>query len=288
MMVQLAMTAQQQQQDGGNQDEFLRGLMTSFFLKGNDRREMRQVDIALYLQNVTSGFVDNFDWNENDFRQWCQEEARSVMESTPFPLFVESIGMALYWQGRGGAQLWKNPLDGPMSLVAWMHGSFRRTKDWTWFGYSLLSLFQQVRVTLSEAEETVRAEHPRAGPEEVQALTRRATMEALSPTLMEFVWKYNQLDIAKTLQGVCWKLLRSSKNPHRQARALVILGQEFKRQSKTHIEVCEANASSSSSFESDQARIEVALQMAQSKVRWLTDGRFVGYGIWYMVYGTCE
>jgi curved DNA-binding protein CbpA len=270
-LLQLILSAQAMQQEG-KADTVIQDSFQAFFVLGSQRRDQRQVDIALHLQEFSAAFVEGKETVE-EFRKKSQEEAGKVMESTPFPVFVSSIGTSLYWEGRGS---FHGPLDVPTSMMAWTRDQVHTVKNWSWFGRGIVQLVQDVRVKLVEAEEAIRQEHPRADEETMQKMKANKAAELLIPSLMEFVWKYNQRDIAKTLKGSCWKLLHSKtyetgKQRQRQAQALKILGQEFIRQTKEQEQVCHLNTcineSSSSSPEvlTDQARIEVALQMATSR-----------------------
>jgi hypothetical protein len=56
-------------------------------------------------------------------------------------------------------------------------------------------------------------------------------VESLLPSLMDLVWTYNQMDIATTLQGVCWKVLADAGGnvtlKKERARGLRQLGKTF-------------------------------------------------------------
>ena len=76
---------------------------------------MRQVEIALYLQNFSKAFVEGT-IDLEQFSIKCEKEAQQVFRSTPFPFFLKSIGNTLYWQGRGAFVSWSNL---PITVMAW-------------------------------------------------------------------------------------------------------------------------------------------------------------------------
>jgi DnaJ-class molecular chaperone len=79
---------------------FFTNFFKVFYTKRTTRRDSRQVDIALYLQSFSQPFVDG-ELSEEDFRQTCATEAATVMASTPFSIFVSSLGDYLYSEGWG-------------------------------------------------------------------------------------------------------------------------------------------------------------------------------------------
>jgi hypothetical protein len=260
-------------------------MLQVFYAKRTTRRDSRQVDIALYLQEFSKPFVDG-ELSEEEFRQKCETEAISVMGSTPFPLFVRSLGDALYWEGRGS---YHSPLDLPLWTMAWTREMLQGGQNRYWYARNLVATVQTARASYEEATRTIQEENPRLDPEEQQKLANQKLVELLLPSLTGFVWKYNQNDIASVVKGACWKLLhsrthKSSKHRRRQANALMILGKEFARQTTTATkeddDVCQKkededvcqNKSSSPFASGDeymdfQARFEVALQMATTSVR---------------------
>ena len=248
-------------------------LYATFFQKQSSGRDARQVDIALHLLEFSKQYVDG-DMTQDEFREKCQAEAEKVFESTPFPIFVKTLGSALYWEGRGS---FTDALDIPVSTMAYTRDKLHGGSNWFWYARNTIRFVLLAREKYEEAGESVRKEHPKAKGEEFDKLQKDKVFHLLLPSITDFVWKYNQNDIAEAIKGACWKLLHSQtipkrKRKRRQAQALMILGKEFSRQT----EVCQNNDTSeigdeqsSVDAQNDEflARLEVAVQMANSSVR---------------------
>jgi len=293
LTLQSASTANSQE----SQEEMLTELLASFFTK--DRRDMRQVEIALYLHEFTAPYVTGT-WSEELFSQECENEAKKVLESTPFPIFLQSIGKTLYWQGRSTVS---SMVDLPAASMAWTRGTTLTLINAPWLPVALAKLVRRLRTQCAEATKVIDEEKARLQKsknrrtrnkhteEEWNEMELRKAIELSIPSLMEFVWEYNQRDIAYTLKGACWKLLESvtiasKKDRRRQARALQILGKTFMKYSNVNKtmqstaeghakeKVCYGGASSNEDFSqcsptplqfADQERVQRALEMAMNR-----------------------
>ena len=96
-------------------------------------------------------------------------------------------------------------------------------------------------------------------------------MNDMAPMVLKYVWKYNHRDIVQTLKGACWKLLHDIDTEgggrrRRQARALIMLGDSFRKAAKSKSQECAANGAEQEKEANDitSERIEIAIQMASS------------------------
>lgn len=237
----------------------------------NHSRDVREVDIALYLQEFTEGYVTS-SMTEDMFRAKCQHEGIRLMESTPFSdEFLQTIGSVLYWEG--GQRTVQTPFDLPMSIATWTRGHVKGMWKWTDYGIKLYNFYGLARESHAEANETIRGPERGGEREEPSEEDKRKFQEELLkkalPELIEFVWKMNIHDITHALKGACWKVLYSNTCPHkrRQAKALEILGRVLLSTANAtpdddSIAADEGDAGSASGFMDIQARLEVAFQMA--------------------------
>ena len=234
-IVKLVLATQGMEGDEKGQ-AMLSNFVNVFYTKRKSRRDSRQLDIALYLQAFSQPFVDG-ELSEDKFRQTCELEVVTVTASTPFPnIFVKSLCDALYWEGRGSYFNMNNPLfDLPVITMAWTRARLQGGKKWYWYAHNLVAAFQSARTKYEETKQTIAHDHPGIDdPQEAQNLINQKLLELLLPTITDFVWKYNQNDIAAAVKGACWKLMHSlSKHKGCQAKAFMILGREFARQTKT-------------------------------------------------------
>ena len=280
---------------GGDEDEekkqqIMQGLLKAMF-DGTNHRESRQVDIAMWIQELTLPFV-NRTMSLEEFEMLAQEQAAEVAESTPFPvLFMETIGSTIYWEGKGGFPT-LSPLDLPFKMMTWTRNTGRSLSDFKSFVSSFYQLYKEYNERIETIDQSVRVEYnsdkknKRKPPEEKEVeiikIIRNQVFQDMIPSFMEYVWRYNQRDIFKTLKGACWKLLNDNnaggrQNRRRQAKALVVLGNSFlkvvemkKHECTTGISSEHDGGTSSSSgrpFMNDSDRLEVAIQMATTKVR---------------------
>ena len=114
--------------------------------------------------------------------------------------------------------------------MAWGREKGSTVNSFGWYTYRLVKLVQEGRERYPQVQAKLRAENKRLKAEQLDQMVRNQVFMDMVPTLMDYVWKYNQRDIAATLKGAAWKLLhdRNAKGYHRrQAKALVILGNSF-------------------------------------------------------------
>jgi len=294
-----------QQQDASSDDdaqkkqEMVNDLLSA--LRVNHSRDVRQVDIALYLTDFTKDYVAS-DTTENEFRTKCQTEARNLLQSTPFPKqMLTPIGSTLYWEARHASVT--NPFSVPMSVVARARGSLKGMQKWMEYGTDMYRFYGSVQQSYAEAMEQSESsrrsatKNRRRNRQQQQEEDERrikeiqlTTFKTLLPELLDFFWKFNAHDITDTLKGAVWKVLNSNTcwNKRRQSKALKILGQAIVNAAKTAVvsegsnnEVCgdslstvdESQRSTKKSASSGttcgtngfidiEARIEMALKMA--------------------------
>lgn len=235
-VVHLVLAAQKQQSDATlDQAEILDQLFSTFFLKTQDRRDMRQLEIAIHLDEIIAPYVrEDMDWDT--FSLKCAQEATKLMESTQFPIFVKAIGKSLYWQGRRTAT---SLMDLPVASLAWTRQGVMGLKKWTWLPVSVAKLIRHTNQHVTQANTWLEAEQEQQKnrhktEQEWKSLHLQKVAEGLLPSIMDFVWQYNVRDITDAVDGSCWKLLHTStvasrKERKRQARALEELGSSFLR-----------------------------------------------------------
>jgi len=274
----------QQQTSEAQKEEMVKDLLSA--LRVNHSRDVRQVDIALFLTEFTKDYVAS-NMNEDEFRVKCQEEASRLFESTPFPeKMLQPIGSALYWEG--GYRSLKNPLGLPLSSVAWTRGRVKGIRKWIDYGTDIYQFYIKVKASHDEAIEKLshstknsrRKRHQ--SEEEEKKSTQLETFKIVLPEMLEFFWKFNAHDITHTLKGACWKVLYSNTCPNkrRQSKALLILGQTILKAAETipnHNDICAKSSTvgkaqsakkstsdtcNNTGFMDIQARFEMALQMA--------------------------
>jgi curved DNA-binding protein CbpA len=254
-----------------NQEQMLNQLFSTFFLKSRDRRDMRQVEIALNLQDFIAPFVKG-DIDMGSFSLRCAKEANNIAGSTSFPLFLKSVGKALYWQGR---RTITSVVDLPTALMAWTREGVVGLETWTWPPIAVARLMRQTNNHVARATEWLENQsQQRYSDEEWQALHFKKIIEELLPSLMDFVWDYNGRDITDALDGACWKLLHttttlSTRERKRQAQALQELGSSFIKvaESWEYREPSTAtNQDSDRGHNENDSRIKRAIEMAM-KVR---------------------
>jgi hypothetical protein len=276
------------QSSAQEQQEMFQEYISSFFFdqKGRSipsmRNELRQVDIALYLQSFTRPYVEataddsEAPINESSFREACRAEAMSLAESTPFPhFFLKNIGNSLYWESKDILGKIRRP------VVTITHRSSLLRQTFT--------LYRDFQVEYKKQKKIMNINDD--SDKEMFREARKQTLQSLFslPLLMKFVWELISMDISDTLRGACWKVIMDSRRVsrqkrRRQAKALRILGEEFSKLGETLMKnstvlVCqnpsmnegdEASAESCRS-ESDAEvdlndRIQVAILMARTKV----------------------
>ena len=270
------------------QQEMFQEYISSFFFdqKGRSipsmRHELRQVDIALYLQSFTKPYVEavpddssEAPINDSAFREVCRTEAMTLAESTPFPhFFLQNIGNSLYWESKDILGKIRRP------IVTITHRSslLRQT----------FMLYRDFQVEYTKQKKIMNINDD--SDNEMFSEARKKTLQSLYslPLLMKFVWELISMDISDTLRGACWKVIMDSRRisrrqRRRQARALRILGEEFSKLGETimknsTVPVCQnpsmnegdASAESCRSESDDEVdlndRIQVAMLMARTKV----------------------
>jgi curved DNA-binding protein CbpA len=189
-------------------------------------REARQIDIALHLMDFSHKYVEDA-MSLDDFEMKCRTEASAMLESTPFPIMVQAVGKSLYWTGLGDFQ---NPLlDGPSALISWMRVKTMRAKENLDFATGLASLYRKYQTEVTLIREHARTENPNMDDDSLRRYIQERMPETMLPAIMDFVWKYNEQDIARTINAACWKVLHSTTttNRRKQARAFKIMGTIF-------------------------------------------------------------
>ena len=214
-----------------NQEHFLNELFSTFLWKSQDRRDLRQLEVALHLQDFIAPFV----YGEIDlesFSHRCAHEANKIKDSTSFPLFLKSIGKALYWQGR---RTITSVVDIPTAVMAWTREGAVGFERWTWLPIAFAQLIRETNHHVANANNWLETQkQTRYSDKEWHDLRLKKIIEDLLPSLTAFVWDFNARDITDALDGACWKLLHTSTTlsrteRKRQVQALEELGSSFIR-----------------------------------------------------------
>eukprot|EP00980_Cylindrotheca_fusiformis_P029383 scaffold23464_cov126-Cylindrotheca_fusiformis.AAC.1 len=202
-------------EEEGN-DTFWDGLSVLFLEEINHDRELRQVEVALFLQDFVSDYAIHGNLTETAFEDKCQKAARAVIASTP-PLFgrqfASSIGTTLYWLGHSYLH---SPFGIPMFLAARTRSTYKNMERWTTMMHGLVKFAREVRdvvdgVRRTEANKNIDGESPPPSTKDeiTQRIQEKLVQEMAAP-LMVLLWEYNQWDIASTLEGAYWKVINDS------------------------------------------------------------------------------
>lgn len=209
------------------------------------RTRKRQLEIALHLKKVVSGYVSGMESKE-EFRVRAREEA-VMIANTPFGReYLTAIGTALVLEA-------SQFLGFQQSIIGWVSGAAFLVKKKAIRVKSMVTIIQETIDVVKLI--------PREGTEQSG---RIEVLKLLLPELLDVAWGYNDLDISVTLHGACSKLFAdASANSYykrlERAEAIQMLGEEF---------VAVADSMTETKSQHDHmARLEVAYQVAHMKVR---------------------
>ena len=277
-----------------------KGLVTpeswSLFLEKSDFAERkREVEIAVHLRSRIEPYVIGT-MSEADFRLWCREEAHQLANAVFGTRFLSMIGNALELQG--GLYLNLRKIGYGWPYYSWL--SLRRRIEYI---SNRIQMVSKIFVLLKQFFESItfaaslENDKPR---ENAKTDTSRKTMneqvgpknftqesnegkpkgridgtklKALLPVVLDLAWTHTEQDIFVVLERSCQKLLYDlgSTDHSRRAKALIILGEEFKHrgtEKKSPAASEEGRESCRDPYmttQSIQARVEVAYYVAKMR-----------------------
>jgi X-domain of DnaJ-containing len=257
-----------EQRDPQQQQERLEEWFDSFVWNGRSYlRESRQVDIALHLVNFTEEYVHG-SMSLLELKDKSTAEAKVLLQSTQFPNFVETVGRSLYWEGTGHFQDFFR--DTPFFLAAWTRTSFLQVKGNLHFLAFATSLLRQYRLQAAKLKNGMQNNEKNASYMNEQVLG--GLLQQMLPSIVDFIRRYNEQDIARTIQMACWKILRScsltasTTERRRQAEALRIVGSSFLDEAQSgRFNDAGSQADEAVAVPTNeclQARVEVAFELA--------------------------
>eukprot|EP00980_Cylindrotheca_fusiformis_P014270 scaffold3788_cov72-Cylindrotheca_fusiformis.AAC.3 len=242
-------------EEEGN-DTFWDRLSIFFLEEINHDRELRQVEVALFLQDFVSDYAIHGTLTETAFEDKCQKAARAVIASTP-PLFgrqfASSIGTTLYWLGHSYLH---SPFGIPMFLAARTRSTYKNMERWTTMMHGFVKFAREVRDVVDGVRRTEANKNsddgespPPSTKDEITQRIQQKLVQEMAAPLMALLWEYNQWDIASTLEGAYWKVINDSgggsdeggsnkkmswQQRSRQAQAIRMLGNAFLQQSTSN------------------------------------------------------
>ena len=221
----------------------------------------RQLEIAQNLVSRIERFVDGAQ-SASEFKEQCFLEAGDIGQTAFGTRFLASIGTAFKLEAG-------QYLSYHISILTLPIGLFNSANRWkNKIRNRIRTLCKTVTVIQSTLQQTETTEDSASSR---RLLVTLEDIHELLPVILEMAWAYNELDIAHTVHGACWRIfLDSDVTSHerlRRAEAIQIMGKEFVRLSHS---VANAKTCTDSPVEASEimARLEVAFKLAQQKVCW--------------------
>jgi len=226
----------------GTPEEFVKLLWG----EGSDhRRRRRQLEIAIFMKERVSGYV-NGTQSSTEFRAGARAEAARIA-ATPFGReYLTAIGRALVLESSQFLGLQRG-------VLGWFSGVAFLTRKNVQKVKSLVTVVREFSdiAKIQQLDET-------------RTMSKPELMEQVLPEMLDIGWAFNVIDISTTLRGACSRLFADASANSRfkrleRAEAVQILGQEF-------LTVGTEPVNENKKAMDHMARVEVAYQVALMKV----------------------
>ena len=231
----------------GTPEEFVK------LLWGSDhRRRRRQLEIAIFMKERVSGYV-NGTQSSTEFRAGARAEAARIA-ATPFGReYLTAIGRALVLESSQFLGLQRG-------VLGWFSGA----------AFLMQKNVQKVKNLVTVVREFSDIAKMQQLQEENRKMSKPELMEQVLPEMLDIGWAFNVIDISTTLRGACSRLFSDASANSRfkrleRAEAVQILGKEF-------LTVGTEPVDENKKEMDHMARVEVAYQVAVMKVSFVVDG----------------